>query len=214
MAEFIARAKQGRSRAATRAPEARREEILDAAVRVFARTPYHVARTSAIAELAGIAEGMIFRHFPSKRALYLASLERSQAAMACRYRAIVADSPDTVTALRSIATCSQERATVDADDLRLRQRAVAESEDDDVRALLQAGYRQMQALVSGVMREGQARGVIDADVDAGAGAWQFLAGGLLVEALGLLGLGMEERLQLCRQLGDLQRRSLDVTLGQ
>jgi AcrR family transcriptional regulator len=199
-----------RRRAPVRTPEVRRDEIVDAAVRVFARTPYRAARTADVAAVAGIAEGTIFRHFDSKRALYLATLERVLASVREQYRTIADTTPDAVTAVRAMASCSQEHATADADELRLRQRAVAESDDADVRALLLQGYQQVQQIVAEVMRRGQQQGVMDTDANADAAAWLFMAGGLLIESFGLLGVGPEERLALCRELGVLQRRGLGV----
>src|SRR5581483_3888394 len=130
-----------RGRAPTRPPEVRREEIIDAAVRVFARTPYRAARTAEVAAVAGIAEGTIFRHFDSKRALYLAALERALGSVQQQYREIAQNTTDAVAAVRAMASCSQERATVHSDELRLRQRAVAEAEDAEIRELLLGGYR-------------------------------------------------------------------------
>jgi AcrR family transcriptional regulator len=46
--------------------EVRREEILRAAARVFAQKGYHVARISDVADVAGVAQGTIYRFFSSK----------------------------------------------------------------------------------------------------------------------------------------------------
>jgi AcrR family transcriptional regulator len=53
---------------------ARRERILEAAQRLFARRGFQGTTTRAIAERAGITEAMIFRHFRSKESLYWAVL--------------------------------------------------------------------------------------------------------------------------------------------
>src|SRR5437588_4964129 len=44
----------------------RRREILDAAVRVFARKGFHAARVGDIAEEAGVAHGLLYHYFSSK----------------------------------------------------------------------------------------------------------------------------------------------------
>ena len=44
----------------------RRRQILDAAVRVFARQGFHVCRVSDIADEAGVAYGLVYHYFPSK----------------------------------------------------------------------------------------------------------------------------------------------------
>ncbi|RJP73512.1 MAG: TetR/AcrR family transcriptional regulator [Candidatus Abyssobacteria bacterium SURF_17] len=58
--------------------EERREQILEAALHVFARENYHGATTAKIAEAAGITEPVIYQHFKSKRDLFLEVLKRSR----------------------------------------------------------------------------------------------------------------------------------------
>ncbi len=55
--------------------------------------------------------------------------------------------------------------------MRLRMRAAAEAEDDDVCALLRDGYAEVQRLIADVVRRGQAQGVFDAGADPDAIAW-------------------------------------------
>ncbi len=44
----------------------RRQQILDAAVRVFARRGFHACRVSDIADEAGVAHGLLYHYFASK----------------------------------------------------------------------------------------------------------------------------------------------------
>lgn len=53
----------------------RRQDILEAALIVFAGNGYNGATTAEIARAAGIAEGTIFRHFATKKELLIAVLE-------------------------------------------------------------------------------------------------------------------------------------------
>jgi AcrR family transcriptional regulator len=54
----------------------RREQILDAAMPLFARHGFNGTTTRLIAEKAGVNEAIIFRHFPSKQELYWAIIDR------------------------------------------------------------------------------------------------------------------------------------------
>src|SRR5438309_2967827 len=54
----------------------RREQIIEAAVRVFADHGYEAASTDEIARKAGISQPYLFRLFKTKRELVLASIER------------------------------------------------------------------------------------------------------------------------------------------
>jgi TetR/AcrR family transcriptional regulator, fatty acid metabolism regulator protein len=51
------------------AQEERHRQILDAAVRAFARKGYHACRVSDIAEEAGVAYGLVYHYFESKDAV-------------------------------------------------------------------------------------------------------------------------------------------------
>ena len=62
--------------------EARRQAVLDTACRVFSRSSYRGATTAEIAREAGITEPILYRHFGSKRDLYLACLDEAWASSA------------------------------------------------------------------------------------------------------------------------------------
>jgi AcrR family transcriptional regulator len=66
------------SRPATKSPvrssaEARRDELIDAAVKEFAANGFHATSTSAIAKRAGISQPYVYALFPSKHDLFIAA---------------------------------------------------------------------------------------------------------------------------------------------
>jgi TetR/AcrR family fatty acid metabolism transcriptional regulator len=67
-------ARRRTTRGAPRAAD-KRERILDAAVRVFARKGFHRARVSEVARAAGVADGTIYLYFKSKDALLVSLFE-------------------------------------------------------------------------------------------------------------------------------------------
>jgi AcrR family transcriptional regulator len=56
--------------------DARREEVLEAAVHVFADRGFHGTPTTDVARAAGISQAYLFRLFPTKAELYVAVVER------------------------------------------------------------------------------------------------------------------------------------------
>jgi TetR/AcrR family fatty acid metabolism transcriptional regulator len=68
---------------------ARKNQILDAAVMVFAEKGFHATTIRNIARQAGIAEGTIYNYFDDKAALLIAILERMRAS-------IIRDNPPVV----------------------------------------------------------------------------------------------------------------------
>ncbi|MEV6769175.1 TetR/AcrR family transcriptional regulator [Nocardia sp. NPDC051030] len=59
--------------------DARRQEILDAAVRVFARKGFAASRIDDVATEAGIAKGSVYLYFDSRNALLDAAFEKYDA---------------------------------------------------------------------------------------------------------------------------------------
>jgi AcrR family transcriptional regulator len=54
---------------------ARREQILDVALEVFANAGFHGASMNDVADAAGVTKPVLYQHFDSKRALYQALIE-------------------------------------------------------------------------------------------------------------------------------------------
>ena len=53
----------------------RREQILDAAGRVFSQKGFHAANVSDVAEVANVSQGTVYHYFDSKDALFMAVFE-------------------------------------------------------------------------------------------------------------------------------------------
>lgn len=58
----------------TKDPEERRQEILDAAMKLFSEKGYEKTSISDIAQSIGVAQGLCYRYFPSKEALFEAAV--------------------------------------------------------------------------------------------------------------------------------------------
>lgn len=69
--------KRGRGRPRDESATARRrEEILDAAVELFAREGYRRTDLQVVADRLGVGKGTVYRHFPSKEQLFLGAVDR------------------------------------------------------------------------------------------------------------------------------------------
>ena len=60
---------------------ARREQLLDVALEVFAHTGYHDTSMNDVAEAAGVTKPVLYQHFESKRELFQALLDAVGARM-------------------------------------------------------------------------------------------------------------------------------------
>lgn len=177
-----------RQRARKQPAEVRREEILDAAVRVFAASPYHGAGTADIARAAGVAEPTLYRHFSSKRELYLAALQRCKDFLIEGFTAIAQREPDPRRALHEMGEWYGYAMETHPDMLRMRQRAIAETDDEDVRMVMQRAYTVIPGIFKDVIERGQHEGLFTSDVPADGLAYLFTAVGSMMDSAMLMGM--------------------------
>jgi AcrR family transcriptional regulator len=157
--------------------EARRQAVLDTACRVFSRSSYHGATTAEIAREAGISEPILYRHFGSKRDLYLACLDEAWRAFRLASEEAVAADPEQSLGAIADAYMAKGRKLRVVD---LWIQALNEASDDKViAAAVRKQIREVRDFFADVIRDGQRRGVVHADRDPGAEAWIFVAAGLL-----------------------------------
>ena len=60
----------------TKAPEIRKQEILDTALKLFGENGYEKTSITDIAKAIGVAQGLCYRYFPSKEALFDSAIEQ------------------------------------------------------------------------------------------------------------------------------------------
>jgi AcrR family transcriptional regulator len=172
------------------APE-RRLELVQTALRVFTEGSYRGTTTAEIARAAGVSEPILYRHFASKRDLYLAALDYVWDKARASWEAALAETSDVRAALErmgrghySVRDCKLQLAE-------LWVQALGEaSEDPELRRHLRRHMREVHGFMADVIRRGQEQGVLHGDRDPDAEAWIFLAGGILGmvgRRVGLLG---------------------------
>jgi AcrR family transcriptional regulator len=173
--------------------EARRQDVLESACRVFTRSSYHGATTAEIAREAGITEPILYRHFGSKRDLYLACLDETWHGFRAGAERALAEDPDRC--LGAIADAYMgKKSKLRLVDLWIQ--ALTEASDDAVIAkAVRRQIREVHDFFADVIRRGQEAGVLHPDRDPVAEAWLFVAGGLLAtidhRLGGLLGTDLE-----------------------
>ena len=155
----------------------RRQAVLDAACRVFNRSSYRGATTAEIARESGISEPILYRHFGSKRDLYLACLDEAWASFRATSEELMAADPEQC--LGAIADAYMAKGTkLRVIDLWIQ--ALNEASDDKViAAAVRRQIREVHDFFADVIRDGQRRGATHPDRDPVAEAWIFVGGGLL-----------------------------------
>jgi AcrR family transcriptional regulator len=166
---------------ATRLPaEERKAAVLDCACGIFSTGSYRGTTTAEIARQAGVTEPVLYRHFASKRALYLAVLEESWSRLRAMWEQAIADEPDPrfrVAAMGRAYFAATDPKVLCAE---LWIQALTEASDDaEIRKFLRKQMREVHDSVTDVIRRSQEDGGIVRDRDASAEAWIFIAIGLL-----------------------------------
>jgi len=166
---------------ATRLPaEQRKAAVLDIACGIFSSGSYRGTTTAQIARMAGVTEPVLYRHFASKRDLYLAVLEESWRRLRLLWDAEVDAEPDP-----RLWVGVMGQAYFEAKDTKVRcadlwVQALTEASDDPViRKSLRKQMREVHDYVTDVMRRSQEAGGIYPDREASPEAWIFIAIGLL-----------------------------------
>jgi AcrR family transcriptional regulator len=178
----------------------RRQELLDSACRVFSRSSYRGATTAEIAREAGITEPILYRHFGSKRDLYLACLDETWRTLREASEQAVKDDP--ARCLGAVADIYMaKRAKIRLVDLWIQALTEA-SEDAMIAKAVKKQIREVHAFFADMIRRGQAAGVVVAERDPVAEAWIFVGGGMLAtidERLGGLLGGDLDRVRAARR---------------
>jgi AcrR family transcriptional regulator len=158
----------------------RRQHLIETAIRVFTDGSYRGTTTAEIARAAGVSEPILYRHFASKRDLYLAALAHVWAKTRSAWERTLEASPDACAAVEAIG---KGHVSVRSPKLQLAElwvQALSEaSEDPELRSHLRAHMREVHDFVADLVRRGQAEGAIAAERDADSEAWIMLAGGIL-----------------------------------
>ncbi|HEY4999077.1 MAG TPA: TetR/AcrR family transcriptional regulator, partial [Usitatibacter sp.] len=128
----------------------------------------------------GISEPILYRHFASKRELYLAALDHVWGKMRASWEKTLETTPDVRAAIEAMG---RGHVTVRDCKFQLAElwvQALGEAaEDPELRKHLRRHMREVHAFLATLIRRGQEEGVLHPDRNADAEAWSFLAGGML-----------------------------------
>jgi TetR/AcrR family fatty acid metabolism transcriptional regulator len=87
----------------TSAVEDKRRQLLDAAVRVFARKGFHASRVGDIAEEAGVAHGLLYHYFTSKDQVLEAVFHENWSVLLARIESVEESDEPAADQIRHIA---------------------------------------------------------------------------------------------------------------
>ena len=152
------------------ATEEKRRQILDAAVRVFARTGYHDSRVGDIAKDAGVAYGLVYHYFDSKDAVLEAVFREAWGRLLAAINEVERSRQPAPEQLRLVTKIVLRTWRDDPDLVRLLVREITRSphlqrEIDEIAEAFAALER--------IVAHGQREGTIRATLDARLAAWML-----------------------------------------
>lgn len=152
----------------------RKRQLLTHAKQLFVTLGYQDTTTVKIAEAAGVSEPVLYRHFESKRALFLEVLREIREATVNRWRASCAGLEDPLAQLHAVTDMYLGSTREHALELRIMHRTLMETDDEEIVALLRAFYLDSENLLADIIQAGQQTGVFRRSLDPRVGAWELI----------------------------------------
>ncbi len=150
----------------------KRESILRAATRVFARNGYFNSKVADIARAAGVADGTVYLYFKSKEEILHSIFDQNMAEAIAADRKLINKLRDPREKLRRIATLHLERLGADRD-LAVVFQVELRGSTKFMEEFSAAGFAEYLGLLRAIFEEGQRAGVFRKELNAKVAAKIF-----------------------------------------
>ncbi|MFD1956803.1 TetR/AcrR family transcriptional regulator [Paenibacillus thailandensis] len=130
----------------------RKEEIISAAIEVFAETGYYRATTAQVAERAKISQPYVFRFFATKEALLLSALEVSWERIIHSFRKVIAAATEPEQLERQLIDAYEDILAMHMNETYLQMQAQT-MQEEPIREAMRKGFREVRLLVLNAFRE-------------------------------------------------------------
>jgi len=167
----------------------RREQLLDCAAELFARRGYARATTSQLAKAAGVTEPIIYRHFSSKRDLFVALIERAGQRTLEQWEQHLAGAEDPAERLRRLIGDNPMVQSEGRDVYRVFLQAISEVESDEkIAAAVRAHIDNVKAFLERELDNAQRHNRVPKRFSSEVLAWVMINVGMGYGVLSALGL--------------------------
>ena len=180
--------------------EERKRQILRSAVKVFARSNYRTTRVADIAAETGVSEALVYKYFPTKKAVYLRILKHMSDRILAFWEEEAAKETDALKVIKHMGETYYKRMTGHSEELKVQFQAISEVDDEDIAAQLKSDHQRYVRFISGILNRGIEQGVIRPDVDVEALSWLMNGVGVLMNLTNLLSLDDSFNLEVIDRL--------------
>ena len=157
--------------------EERRAMILQSAKRVFARSSYAEATTSELARASEVTEPLLYKHFGSKKGLFVAVLTQCGAQFrdTLQERLVHRAEKDSLNALAHVVDEYRAATYADPETQRILFQAVNESSDPEIARCISGHNRAVFDLIRQLAERACQDGYLDPAVSSDGAAWGYMS---------------------------------------
>ena len=166
----------------------RREQLLDTAAELFSKHGFARATTAQLAKAAGVTEPIIYRHFKSKRELFIALIERTGRQTLEQWSEDLKDSTDPADRLRRLIGDNPMVSRQGRAAYRVFLQAISEVEDEGIRGAVIAHIETVKDFVKDELERAQKAGRVSKRFSAEVLAWVLVNTGMGYGALSAMGI--------------------------
>ncbi|MCB9845926.1 MAG: TetR/AcrR family transcriptional regulator [Phycisphaeraceae bacterium] len=152
----------------------RREQLLDCAAKLFSRRGYARTTTAELAKSAGVTEPIIYRHFASKRDLFVALIERAGEETIAAWRRHLKGAKDAAERLRRLLGENPMVSETGRDPYRVMLQAITVADDPEIHKAIQTHISALHAFLRTEITAAQKAHKIAARFDAALIAWLLI----------------------------------------
>jgi AcrR family transcriptional regulator len=155
----------------------RHNQIILSSIDVFSRTNYEKATTAMLAEEAGIAEGTLYKYFPSKKELFLECFRYIAGQLIHRYNVIYKDNrKQPLVSLKGVAKSYLDFVKENPSMRKFLAFVLNNTFDEDFAREMEEFLNLNIRATEGLLEDAMRRGELKRNVDPHIMAWFFVGG--------------------------------------
>jgi AcrR family transcriptional regulator len=182
--------------------EQRRAELVPVLAKAFAELGYRRATTAALAKRCQLRENQLYRLWPSKKAMFLASIDYLYEFTAAKWRELLAQDGDTSPTERLLNWEGEHRGETGLH--RITFAGLNEADDPEVREALKRMYKKFHRFLIDQIKEHRSDTDAGEHPDAAITAWAVIGLGTMTNIANELGLlNHKTQTVLIRDVGKL-----------
>jgi AcrR family transcriptional regulator len=154
---------------------------------MFAASNYARVGTAELAKAAGISEPALYRYFSSKKDLFISTIKVAGKRLLDIWERLASEVIGPLEIIQAICLGYYDHLRSRSPVMKLLFQAISEADDKEIREALHANFAAFIQFLTENIEEGKRQGLIRQDVNATMAAWQFMAFGLTLDLIHLMG---------------------------